>query len=101
MYEEVRPVEIRKAYQKGWETVRIVSIMQIFFSFSIAIKNHLIVMTMKAYLQDLATRALFGRENATSAVSLYSIVDKDMSGNEVKFSSFQGDVLLFVNFASK
>ena len=52
-------------------------------------------------LQDLGTRVLYGKETATLAVSLYDIVDKDMSGNEVKFSSFQGDVLLFVNFASK
>ena len=33
--------------------------------------------------------------------SFYSLVDRDMEGNEVKMDTFKGDVLCVVNVASK
>ena len=38
---------------------------------------------------------------SSDKTSFYDIVDKDMQGNEVKMSSFKGDVLCVVNVASK
>lgn len=52
-------------------------------------------------VQDTVTRALYGVENQTSKMSFYSCADKNMQGEEVKMSSFKGDVLLLVNVASK
>lgn len=54
-----------------------------------------------AKLQDASTRMIFGSEQETHKESFYDIVDKDMDGNEVKMSSFKGDVVCCVNVASK
>lgn len=53
-------------------------------------------------MQDAYTKAMFGKESVTSKERFYDLVDKLMpSGEEVKLSSFKGDVLLVVNVASK
>lgn len=53
-----------------------------------------------AKVQDTTTRLLYGKEQVTRKMSFYECIDKDMAGNEVKMSSFAGDVLLLVNVAS-
>ena len=53
-------------------------------------------------LQDAGTKAMFGSESVTMKDCFYDLADKLMpSGEEVKFSSFKGDVLLVVNVACK
>jgi len=52
-------------------------------------------------LQDASTKLMFGSEKEIHKDSFYDIVDKDMDGNEVKMSSFRGDVVCCVNVASK
>jgi hypothetical protein len=52
--------------------------------------------------QDLATRAIFGKEKPISSdMSFYSLVDRNMAGEEVPMSNFKGKVLCVVNVASK
>jgi len=53
-------------------------------------------------LQDAGTKVVYGTETVTTKTSLYDTVDKYMKDEEeAKMSSFKGDVLLFVNVASK
>ena len=52
-------------------------------------------------VQDATTHLICGVEKTTEKMSFYSLVDKDMAGNEVKMSDFSGNVLLLVNVASK
>jgi len=52
-------------------------------------------------LHDLSTRLLYGKEKEIAKMSFSQLVDKDMSGNQVKMSDFIGNVLLVVNVASK
>jgi len=52
-------------------------------------------------VQDTATRLLNGVEEVTTKTSFYSLVDRNMAGEEVKMSDFAGNVLLVVNVASK
>lgn len=52
-------------------------------------------------VQDLTTRLIYGKEKMTDKTSLYSIVDKLMDGTEKSMKEYQGNVLLFVNVASK
>ena len=61
----------------------------------------ILIFTMFKRIQDRVTKTVFGREKVTLKQSFYELVDKDMSGNEVPMSTFQGDVLLVVNVASK
>lgn len=61
-------------------------------------------MSRRSYLgkaQDLVTKAMFGSETAVGKESFSQLIDRDMNGNEVKMSSFQGSVLCCVNVASK
>ena len=52
-------------------------------------------------LQDASTRALYGKEQVSSAMSFYTLIDRDMSGKVVEMSKYEGNVLLLVNVASK
>lgn len=52
-------------------------------------------------LQDASTRLIYGKEQVTKKMNFHELVDKNMAGEEVKMSSFAGDVLLLVNVASK
>lgn len=51
-------------------------------------------------LQDIGSRAIFGKEKITKISSFYEIIDKDMSGDEVSMSTFKGYPLCIVNVAS-
>ena len=51
--------------------------------------------------QDFVTRRRFGVENPNTKANFYDLVDKNMSGEEVRMSDFKGSVLLLVNVASK
>jgi len=51
--------------------------------------------------QDLATKAFFGKEKAVLKDAFYKLIDRDMSGNEVPMSKFEGKVLIAVNVASQ
>jgi len=51
--------------------------------------------------QDLATKAFFGKEKAVLKDAFYKLIDRDMNGNEVQMSKFEGKVLIAVNVASK
>ena len=52
--------------------------------------------------QDMATRAIFGKENPVSTdIEFYALVDRNMEGVEVPMSNFKGNVLCVVNVASK
>ena len=52
-------------------------------------------------VQDASTRAIYGVEQVSTAMSFYTLVDRDMSGNEIEMSKYSGNVLLLVNVASK
>lgn len=52
-------------------------------------------------IQDLSTKALFGKEAPTKISRFYSLTDRDMDGNKVPMSSYEGSVLCVVNVASK
>lgn len=52
-------------------------------------------------LQDIGTCVIYGTEQTCTIPSFLEIVDKDMSGNQVKMSDFQDTVVLVVNVASK
>ena len=54
-----------------------------------------------AKAQDAVHRVAFGKEIPTEIDAFFKIVDKDMKGNEVPMSIFQGSVLAVVNVASK
>jgi hypothetical protein len=54
-----------------------------------------------AKAQDGVHRIIFGTEVPTEIDAFFKIVDKDMKGNDVPMSSFQGSVLAVVNVASK
>lgn len=51
--------------------------------------------------QDALIKNIHGKEITSVAESLYDIVDEDMDGNEVSMKSFENNVLLVVNVASK
>ena len=52
-------------------------------------------------MQDGVSRAMLGEEKVASVQTFYNLVDKNMAGEQVSMSSFKGEVLLFVNIASK
>jgi len=52
-------------------------------------------------LQDVGTRTIYGTEKICTITSLFDIVDKNMSGNQVQMSDFKEMVLIAVNVASK
>lgn len=50
--------------------------------------------------KDPATKACFGKEKAAPKGEFYKLIDRDMNGNEVQMSTFEGKVLIAVNVAS-
>ena len=50
--------------------------------------------------KDPATTACFGKEKAAPKGAFYKLIDRDMNGNEVQMSTFEGKVLIAVNVAS-
>jgi len=53
-----------------------------------------------AKAQDSMTNFMYGKEVGTVKNLFYDLVDKDMKGNDVKMSTFEGSVLCAVNVAS-
>ena len=51
--------------------------------------------------QDVAKKDFFGKEKAVLNDAFYKLIDRDMSGNEVPMSKFEGKVLIAVNVASQ
>jgi len=51
--------------------------------------------------QDLVTKTFFGTEKRVLTDMFYNLIDRDMNGDDVKMSKFEGKVLLAVNVASK
>jgi len=51
--------------------------------------------------QDGLTRVMYGAEKGIAKSSFYDLVDKNLSGEQVPMATFEGDVLLLVNVASK
>lgn len=47
------------------------------------------------------SKTFFGKEAVTLKESFYELIDRDMNGKEVPMSSFQDNVLLLINVASK
>jgi hypothetical protein len=52
-------------------------------------------------VHDASTRLIYGVEQTTQKMSFYSCADKSMDGEAVPMSSFEGNVCLVVNVASK
>jgi len=56
---------------------------------------------MLGIAQDALTRGMYGSEKPPVKALFYDLIDRDMNGNEVKMSKFEGNVLCLVNIASK